>query len=89
MAVDAGSVPAIEWTGPVVSRAGFRGFARAEPKPFPFVRIPGDIKRLQPAAADIDEILLQRFVGEGVFDLELAFLAVRPFGPDEELAAHA
>ena len=84
MTVDAGPVPAIERAGPMISRAGFCGLARAEPEPFPFVRIPGDIERLQPAAADVDEILLQRFVGECVFDLEFAFLAVRPFGADED-----
>ena len=67
-------------------RPRFCGLARAEPEPFPLVRVPGDIERLQSPAANIDEILLQRFVGEGVFDLELGFLAVRPFGPDEELA---
>ena len=86
VAVDAGPVPAIEGAGPVVSRAGFCGLARAEPEPFPFVRVPCDIERLQPAAADIDEILLQRLVGECVFDLEFAFLAVRPLGSDEEPA---
>ena len=70
----------------MIGRAGFCGLACAEPEPFPFVRVPGDIESLQPAAADVDEILLQRFVGEGVFDLELALLAVRPLGPDEEPA---
>src|SRR5690606_39274611 len=85
VAADAGPVPAVEWSGPVVGRAGFCGLARAEPEPFLLDGVPGDVESLQPAAAYIDEVLLQRLVGEGVSDLEFALLAVGPLGPDEEL----
>ena len=49
-------------------------------------RIPGDAERLQPAVREGDQILLQRIDAEGVADLEVVELAVRPVGGDEELA---
>ncbi len=39
--------------------------------------------------ADIDQVLLQGFVCEGIFDLEVRLLAVWPFGANEEAAIAA
>ena len=47
--------------------------------------VPGDTERLHPTVREGDQILLQRVDAEGVADLEVGELAVRPVGIDEEL----
>ena len=49
-------------------------------------RVPGEAERLEPAAGKRHEVLLEGLDAEGVGDLELAGLAVRTVGPNEELA---
>src|SRR5512132_512467 len=48
--------------------------------------VPGDAERLHPPVREGDQVLLQRVDAEGVADLEVGELAVRPVGVDEELA---
>ena len=52
-------------------------------------RVPGQAERLEPAVGERDEVLLQGVDTERVRDLELARLAVRALGADEELAVPA
>ena len=44
-------------------------------KPSLGLRVPGDIERLQPSLARLDQILLERFNANSVFDLELGGLS--------------
>ena len=48
-------------------------------------RVPRQAQRLQPAAGEFDQVLLQGRDPEGVFHLVFLQLAVRPLGPDHEL----
>ncbi len=50
-------------------------------------RVPGEPKGLQASARKLDEILLQRKDAEGVFDLEIRWLAVGTGRADEIAAA--
>ena len=52
-------------------------------------RVPGQAERLEPAARERHEVLLEGVDAEGVGDLELAGLAVRAVGANEELAVAA
>src|SRR3954447_11323589 len=53
VAVDAGAVPAIERSRPVVGAAGLCGTAFTKPEPIMLIRVPGDVECLQPSATDI------------------------------------
>ncbi|MCY1535131.1 hypothetical protein D9M68_705230 [compost metagenome] len=70
-------------------RARFCRTAFAQPEPRLLFRVPGDVESLQPATAEIDQILLERLIGERVFDLEVRRLAIRSFGADEEATVSA
>src|SRR5262249_10656483 len=49
-------------------------------------RVPGDAKRLEATAGELDQVLLQRLDAEGVLDLVVRELAVRTVGGDVVLA---
>ena len=51
--------------------------------------VPGERQRLDAAVGKFDQILLEGKNAEGVFDLELGELPVRPVGLDHELAVAA
>ena len=55
----------------------------------PGPRVPGQAQRLEPTARERDEVLLEGIDAEGIGDLELTGLAVRPVGANEELAVAA
>ena len=57
---------------------------RVEREPTLVNGVPRDGEALQSSAGHRDQVLLQRFDAEGVGHLELASLAVRPFGLDQE-----
>ncbi len=64
-------------------------FAFAEPEPRLLVCVPGDVESLQSPVTEIDQILLQGFVGKSVFNLEVRLPAVRSFRADEEATVAA
>ena len=91
VALGAHEVPGLVDAGPMQRIAGLELAVGVEMEPaLPALvlgpRIPGDAERLDPAVREGDQVLLQRIDAERVADLEVAELAVRPVGGDEELA---
>ena len=58
-------------------------------EPLSALGVPGQAQGLETAAGKGHQVLLEWLVAEGVGDLELAHLAPRPLGPDQELAVAA
>jgi hypothetical protein len=91
VALGAHEVPGLVDPGPMQRIAGFELLVGVEMEPaLPALilgpRVPGDAERLHPAVGKGDQVLLQRVDAEGVADLEVVELAVRPVGGDEEPA---
>ena len=63
--------------------------ARIQMKPALFFSVPGHAQGLQPAVTDLEQILLQWRNAEGVGDLEVCELAIRPRCVDPELVTLA
>ncbi|MNO62954.1 hypothetical protein D3C76_536390 [compost metagenome] len=89
MAVGAHAVPVLVATGPVQRVVGGKSLPGVEREPaLPALRlrpaVPGDGQRLQAPAGQVDEVLLQRVVAEGVANLEVRRLAVLTLEGDEK-----
>ncbi len=91
VALGAHRVPDLVAPRPVERIAGGDPLVRVEVEPAPAALfrgpgVPGDSERLQAPAGKPDQILLQVLDAEGVEDLVLGGLPVRPLGLDEEPA---
>ena len=91
MALGAHVVPVLVPAGPVQDVVGRDPLVRVEMEPalsslLGGPTVPAGAQGLIPASGKRDEILLQRKGAEGVRDLVVGRLAVRSFGPHEELA---
>ena len=84
---DAHGVGRLVAAGPVQHVAGRRRLVRQQVEPLAFARVPGNLQRLQPALAGVDQVLLQRFVAEGVGDLEVGHAAIGAVGVHHVLVA--
>ena len=94
MAFGALEIPVLLHARPVQRIAGLDVLARIEMEPALAAlrlraRVPGNAERLHAAARKLDQVLLQRAHPEGVLDLVVGELAVRPVRVDEELAVAA
>ena len=94
VALGALEVPRLLTARPVKRVRGAQRHVRVEMEPpLPALgarpRVPGQPERLEPAAGQRHEVLLQGVDAEGVGDLELGGLAVGAVGPNEELAVAA
>ena len=87
VAGDAHGVGRLVAAGPVQHVAGRRLLVGQQVEPLAFARVPGNLQRLQPALAGVDQVLLQRFVAEGVGDLEVGHAAVGAVGVHHVLVA--
>ena len=87
VAVGAHGVPALARARPVEPVAGRGGGPGVHVEPALRLRVPGGGERLQPAAGEGHEVLLQRRDAEGVGHLVVAHRAVGPLGVDHELLA--
>ena len=94
VALGALEVPGLLAAGPVERVRGPERHAGIQVEPaLPPVRagpgVPRQAERLEPAVREPNEVLLERIGPEGVGDLELGRLPVRPVGPDDELPVAA
>ena len=89
VAGDAHRVASLVAAGPVHHVAGRCLLVRIEVEPALLLCVPGNRQRLQAAAGDRDQVLLQGVDAERVGDLEVGQFAVRPVGVDEVLAVAA
>ena len=94
MALGALEVPRLLAARPVKRARGAQRFVGVEVEPAltalrPGPRVPCQAEGLEPTPGERDEVLLEGIDAEGVGDLELAELAVRPVGADEELPVAA
>ena len=86
MALSAHAVPVLGGIGPVQPVIGFYRSFRRYAVPFVVSRVPGDVQRLQAAAGEGNQVLLQGVPAEGVGDLEVAHLTTGAIGVDKEFA---
>ena len=80
VAGDAHGVGRLVAAGPVQHVARRRLLIGQQVEPLAVARVPGNLQRLQPALAGLDQVLLQRFDAEGVLDLEVRHAAIGPVG---------
>ena len=89
MAFGAHDIPGLPSPGPVQPVVSIFHLIWRQAVPDFFLNIPGDIQALQATVRERYQILLQRIKSEGVSDLEITRLTIRPLGLDEELAVLA
>lgn len=89
MALDAHEVGVLVRLAPVQRILEVDPLAWIEMKPPVLLGIPGHAQGLQPAFADLDQVLLKRCDAEGVGDLEVGVLAINPRRVDPEIVTLA